>query len=102
MNKMITEDGQEHHLFEISINTTDYNDPFVVYATADNVEKEALKFSRLLPTHTIRIEKYGRVKATYMNGKRKLLRDYKEFYPHIASGKYETTKIRCSKTDELM
>jgi hypothetical protein len=100
--KLITGSGVEHVVFEICVDRGTFAAPLTVYSTAADVDAAACRMSQMLPGQEVRVETMARIKATYLDGKRVVVRDYREFYSNLTDEEYRATQFRCFTTAELI
>lgn len=98
--KLITNSGVQHNAFEIHVERGGSCAPLVLYSTAADVDTTAKRLSAMIPQERVRVEHGARIKATYLNGKRREVRDYKDFYSNLTDAEYQATKIWCGTKAE--
>ena len=73
-----------------------------MYVDQENADRTAINLSLLLPKHEVTLSTMTRIKARYINGKRETITDYADFYDNLTPEEYNATKIKDSKTAELV
>lgn len=103
-DKLVTESGISWDAFQLVIVADDecHHIEKTVYVTQDAADATAVWMSQQFPKGTVKLEKMARIKAVYKNGKRVRVFDYNDFYSNLTPEQYAATKIKDSRTAELL
>lgn len=99
-------DDSEHPVFDIEIKisskVSNFTKTISVFATQQGVDETAIALSKAMPYATINISCFARIKATYKNGIRIIVRDLKDFYSDLSDEQYKATQFKCSTTHQMV
>ena len=100
--KLVTESGIEHATICLEVEKDgSMSAPVVMYVTTADADSTAKKLSTMLGEgYCVKLVLYARIKATYRNGDRLSLNDYRSFYTNLTDEQYASTKIQDSRTAE--